>query len=1024
MNLSSSTDQDDVEHLVVIGSSAGGIDALGELVSTLPLDFRAPIVVVQHLDPRRESHLAQILQRRTRLPIRIVAARERLDPGVIFVIPADREVVIGDHEIRARRVRQGPGDAPRTSPRPSVDGALDSAAEAYGEGLIAVILTGAGSDGAAGARHVKAVGGTVVIQNPETASYPAMPLSLSPTTVDIVADLKAIGPLLQDLLAGTFVPRRSDEEGVLTTFLEAVRESTGIDFAQYKRPTVLRRLQRRIVATGQDGLREYVRYAHGHPEELQRLANSFLINVTEFFRDPDLYEHLRAQLLPQLFAHAGEHSGEVRIWSAGCATGEEAYSLAIVATEAREAGGGDLRVRIFATDVDGEAIAFARRGIYPAAALARLPEALRQRHFLERDGQYEVAPALRTLIAFGQHDLAQRAPFPRIDLTVCRNVLIYFTAELQRRALQLFAFALRDGGYLVLGKSETTTPLADAFVLADPRLKIYRRRGTRVGRPSGRMGSEPLRPMTVLPPPTTPRASLARGIAPSRGAAELDRARTHAARADRIVMQLPVGIVVVDRKYDIALINTAARNLLGVHGAAIGQDLVHLVEGVPNNELRREIDDAFRGEPARRMWDIPVADSTSGELMSLEVTCYRQGDGTSTAETVAILVRDVTREHADLSGLRQASSSQTDRAERLAVQIRRMTEAARRLREANAELTMVNADLRSQNDDLVVSNEEVQSATEEVETLNEELQATNEELETLNEELQATVEELNTTNDDLEARSTELQDLAISVEHQRELSESERARLEGVLLSMADAVVVTDPTGAPVLSNGVFDRTFGSAVEVRLEDEAGEEIPPDRAPWRLPVREGTFLVRFTGTEASGERHWYEARGRALDDDPAGGAVTVIRDVTATSLQHLQDEFVAMLSHELRTPAHRGDRLPGAPRARASRQPARQVAPLCGACALAGPALLLARVGPVRCEPAAERTAALQLPGGRPGGRRGGGGRHVTAARRQAGDRPASAVTSHSPRRRFGPSPAGRAQPDLERHSPRVELADD
>jgi two-component system CheB/CheR fusion protein len=227
-----------VPQLVVVGASAGGIDALTVLVGSLPTPFGAPIVVAQHLDPRRPSHLPAILEKSSTLPIVTVEADTQLEPGTIYVIPANRHVRIADHMVRV--LAEG-----TSRPMPSIDGLLETAARFYGEGLIAVILTGAGSDGAAGARHVKLAGGTVVIQNPDTASFPAMPASLAPTTVDVVADLEAIGPLLGELLSGTYRVA-ADEASALDLFLAQMRERTGLDFSRYKRPTLLRRLQHRM----------------------------------------------------------------------------------------------------------------------------------------------------------------------------------------------------------------------------------------------------------------------------------------------------------------------------------------------------------------------------------------------------------------------------------------------------------------------------------------------------------------------------------------------------------------------------------------------------------------------------------------------------------------------------------------------------------------------------------------------------------------------------------------------------------
>ena len=433
--------------LVVIGSSAGGIDALTVVLKHLPQPLPAPVVVAQHLDPRRPSHLAEILAKASSIPVEPVEGRARLEAGTAYILPAGVEVSIADHEVVVR-----PDGASR--PTPSIDRLLEGAAAAYGEGLIAVILTGAGSDGASGAKHVKLAGGTVVIQDPQTAEYPGMPQSLAPTTVDVVADLQTIGPLLGELLSGAYQPRRPDDVELLRRFLDEVMETRGIDFGKYKRPTILRRLHRRMVASGAATLQEYIRHVRSHPDEMQRLAASLLIKVTEFFRDPELYRYLGERVIPELIEAATEQGGELRFWSAGCATGEEAYSLAILASEALR-DRSDVRLRIFATDVDNEAVEFARRGVYPAAAVSRVSPELRERYFTEHTGQFEVSQSIRRLIAFGQHDLAQRAPFPRIDLAVCRNVLSYFTHDLQRRGafaddkdLERRAFIVRQHGVL------------------------------------------------------------------------------------------------------------------------------------------------------------------------------------------------------------------------------------------------------------------------------------------------------------------------------------------------------------------------------------------------------------------------------------------------------------------------------------------------------------------------------------------------------------------------------------------------
>ena len=842
--------------LVVIGSSAGGIDALTELVTTLPAELKAPIVVAQHLDPRRPSHLAEILEHRSPLPIKSVGDEEKMQEGVIYVVPADRDVAILDGVVRV--FDQGTGRS-----KPSVDRLFASAAEAYGENLVAVVLTGAGSDGAEGARRVKLQGGIVVIQDPATARFPSMPQSLAPTTVDVVAPLATIGQILADLVAAD--RPILDDDQLLTRFLAQVRDQTGIDFAQYKRPTILRRLHRRMAAVRAETFKDYMRFAGRNPDEYAKLASTFLIKVTDFFRDPELYEKLRSEVIPRLVAESMARSRELRIWSAGCATGEEAYSLAIVVAEAL--GGEDLSrygVRIFATDLDNDAISFARRGIYPRSAIGDMPEEMVGRYFVPVGEDFEIRKQIRAMTVFGQHDLAQRAPFPRIDLCVSRNVLIYFTPELQRRALQLFAFSVRDDGYLVLGKAETVTPLADYFAVEDQRLKIYRRHGERA----------------LIPP--TPRMTSADDLAslvsartrrrsePSQTGAGREQRPGAVDRADQILAKMPLGVVLVAPDYDIQLINGLARQLLGVHGTAVGQDFVHVARDIPSPVLRDGIDRARAGQDSETSVELEGPGSGGARALTLHFVQHRVEVEQDRVDGVVVFVTDGsasqrrTREHeVELEQLREAAGH-------MARQTAGLENANRELLKVNLELTSAHAEMRSANEELLVGSEEVQAATEEVETLNEELQATNEELETLNEELQATVEELNTTNDDLEARGVELADALASLQDQRRLTESDHSRLTRFLLDSDLGLLVVDALGGVVLRNETWRRL------VDQNDGAAFVREPDSAPVKLSdvvlelteaASDGRSFVVWLRTAGSrgGERR-YELRGESLKDD--------------------------------------------------------------------------------------------------------------------------------------------------------------
>ena len=848
--------------LVVLGSSAGGIDALSAVLEHIDASFPAPILVAQHLDPRRPSHLAEILGRRTRMPVVGVEAEIDIAPGTAYILPAD-------HEMGVEMGRIVAADEDGNRPTPSIDRILISAAAAYGEGVTAVILSGTGSDGAVGARQVKAAGGTVVIQNPQTASYPAMPLAIANSLVDIVADAAAIGPLLQDLAATPRVTRRGeDEKRLLRSFLDDLRERSGIDFSSYKRGTIMRRLQRRMIATETNELRQYVAFVQQHPEEYQRLTSSFLIKVTEFFRDADLYEHLREDVLPKIIADARGRDRELRLWSAGCATGEEAYSLAILVAEALGDELPQFNVRIFATDVDIDAINFARRGVYAAGALSGVPDSIRDRHFTKVGDQYEVRKQVRAMTVFGQHDLGQRAPFPRVDLALCRNVLIYFTNELQKRALQLFAFALRDGGYLVLGKAESTSPLPEHFVLAHTRLKVYRRQGDRVLIPPARIrDSSPQLPLRL---PLARRTGWSEDTVPIRDAL---KPSTLADRSEQVLLRLPVGVVVVDRAYDVQIINASARRQLAIHGQAIGEDLIHLLDQAIAPKVKRAIDAAFRGQalaPLALELSTPTAQGSDVRTLDLTVQPVTTDADRGATERVLLVGIDVTSSVQTRAQLETTVEGERGDRERAQEHARQLAEANAQLLEANLELTTANAELRSANEELLVANEEVQAATEEVETLNEELQATNEELETLNEELQATVEELNTTNDDLEARTVELQESTISIESQRARLEAERVTLLALVDAIAEPILLLDRTGAVEKANRPFIDEIGDLATFELHDEMGRRLTGDLDPRQRASHEAFEEIVLVG------KRRYRLVGRPLEAIDGGFGALIFK----------------------------------------------------------------------------------------------------------------------------------------------------
>ena len=862
--------------LVVIGSSAGGIEALSRVVASLPADFPAPIVIAQHLDPRRPSHLGEILSRHATLPVTVVEDTAALEDGVIFVVPSNRLVEIVRGKLRLRPARPG-----RIAP--SVDLLLETAATAFGPGLTAVILTGSGSDGSAGAWHVKQAGGSVVIENPATAMFPSMPRSISPSLVDATADLDSIGLVLRDLLATDGVPVNGRDGKEFAALLDRIRDRSGIDFSTYRTATIIRRLRGRMGATRQPTLAAYADHLDRDPEEYARLISSLLIKVTEFFRDPKVYQYLRDQVLPELITEARRHGRELRVWSAGCSTGEEAYSLAMTIAEAMGDDPNPLDVRVFATDIDSAAIAFARRGLYPPAALQKVPPALRKRFFIKSDGAFEVAKSLRALMIFGEHDLGARAPFPRIDLILCRNVLIYFTPPMQQAALETFGFSLRPDGRLVLGPSETVAALPAPFAEEQPRLRVYRRLPGRA--------VAPLSPPKSLRIPRDPDLSLDTAIRSTRRDIRAAVDSTEAAEA--LLLTLGLGLVVVDRRYYISRINAAARRMLGVHGTAFGQDFIHLAESLPSTEVRTAIDAALNGKTTTTVFQVEAADVTPDAARHIEAVIRPNLSEAGAVEGAVIELSDVSKVERD----RLTYARALQRAERAAA-------VNRRLLRANEELTNHVAQLSTANQVMLQASEEAQSGREEVETLNEEFQATNEELETLNEELTASVEELRIANEDLAARTEEIRQQTVALEDQKRHSEEEQARLQSVLTSLGDAVVAVDHAGQTVATNPAYDRQFGGPdAEIRPEDLAGLPLPRADWPQQRAARGERFRMEFAVSAPDGARRWFEAVAEPLTvEDRTWGGVVAIRDVSERTMRLSLERLMAAAGHELKTPA--------------------------------------------------------------------------------------------------------------------------
>src|SRR5215510_9679261 len=576
--------------IVAMGASAGGVRALQAFFGSIPAETSAAYVVIVHLDPERRSELPSILSARTKMPVVQVHERQKIEPDHVYVIPPDRRLEMVDHEISAT-----PFEEPHGARSP-IDQFFRSVAERLGDGF-AVILSGAGSDGVVGVRAVKESGGIIMVQEPSEAEYPSMPRSAIATgVVDVVMPVRELAVRLVDLIrlkrSTSIAELPKVDEELLRRVLAHLRVRTGHDFSKYKRSTVLRRIARRMQVTRTDEISDYYEILREKPEEAQALLGDLLISVTTFFRDADAYESLRKLVLPQLFDN--RDPGEpLRVWICGSATGEEAYSIAILLLE--EASSHDLKppIQVFASDLDARALSTAREGRYPSAIEADINED-RLRRFFTREGDgYRVRQELRDVVLFAHHDLLKDPPFSRVDLISCRNVLIYLDRELQEQVCSTFNYALNPGGFLLLGSSETADNPAGMFRNIDRNARIYQSTVEVGDKP--RLLPRLLGPIRVrehaplLTPSVTPGTALNDAVAHRRA-----------------IEALAPPSIVVDEYHRVVHLSDTAGRFLQPSGGALTGDVVELVRPELRFELRSGLHRAFEQRLPTLSLAIPV----------------------------------------------------------------------------------------------------------------------------------------------------------------------------------------------------------------------------------------------------------------------------------------------------------------------------------------------------------------------------------------------------------------------------------
>lgn len=714
--------------IVGIGASAGGVRALQQLFDVLPADTGAVFVVILHLSPESRSELAQVLAARTAMPVRAVDGPLPLEANHVYVIPPDRALHLTDHSIDSADFVEPRGH------RTPIDAFFRSLAAHGGDGY-AVILSGAGADGVQGAKAINEAGGIVLVQDPQEAEHASMPnAAISAGVVDVVLPVTDLGRRLADMLRKHQpAPRaklpESDEES-LRRILAHVRVRTGNDFTKYKRSTVLRRIQRRAQVARREGLADYYTYLRDNADEAQALFADLLISVTAFFRDNSAFEALAQEVVPLLFDGKGA-GDQIRIWTPGCATGEEAYSIGMLLLE--EAARRDLRpeLQVFGSDLDATALAVAREGRYPAAIEADVSEE-RLRRFFSRDGDhYRVKRELRDIVLFASHSLLRDPPFSRIDLISCRNLLIYLERELQQQVIGTFHYALNASGFLFLGSSESAEHPGQLFRLVDREAHIYQ--GV-----TGRPDKLPILPRLVGTTPSEPSP-------PARPISQPPAAEGVSHR-EALEQGAPPSILVDESHHAIHLSETAGR-FLQPSGGPLSADIIELVRPELRLDLRAALYRAFeRGEASLSM-PIPVRFNGHAHRVYLQVRPVTQASDRAPRRALVIFIEGEVVEESVEAQVRGDDRTGDDTVRRLAEELR-LTQA--RLRTMREESEAANEELRAANEELQSINEEYRSTSEELETSKEELQSVNEELQTVNNELKIKLEGVSRANSDLQ----------------------------------------------------------------------------------------------------------------------------------------------------------------------------------------------------------------------------------------------------------------------------------
>ena len=719
--------------IVGIGASAGGLEALELFLKHVPAGSGLSFVIVQHLDPTHKGIMVELLQRVTPMPV--VQARDRLKvaPDRVYVIPPNKDLSILHGVLHLLEPA-----APRGLRLP-IDFFFRSLADDCQARSIGVILSGMGSDGTLGLRAMKEKAGVVFVQAPASAKFDGMPRSaIAAGLADVVAPAEELPGRIIDYLKHTPIiatpdpSRESKAESGLEKVFILLRTQTGHDFSLYKKSTIYRRVERRMGLHQIDKIATYVRFLRENPQEIELLFKELLIGVTSFFRDPPAWEQLKDEVIPALLA-AQPKGGVLRAWASGCSTGEEAYSLAMVFKEALERvkPAGNFSLQVFATDLDRDAIDRARAGVYPANIAADVsPERLR-RFFVQDEHGFRVGKEIRETVIFAPQNVIMDSPFTKLDLLICRNLLIYLDPGIQRKLIPLFHYSLNPGGVLFLGSAETIGAFTGLFVPLAGKKRFYRRLDSA-------LPAEPVEfPSSFFP--DLPHAAT---VQPQ---ARMPVPNLQALADQLLLQRFSPAAVLTNDKGDILYISGRTGKYLEPAAGKANWNIFAMAREGLRYELNNAWQKALRQKTAARLKGVKVG--TNGGVQALDITVQPISEPAALQGMVMIVFTEVaTPPETKATGKTPRASARSDS---LAALERELQQAREETQTCREQMQTSQEELKSTNEELQSTNEELQSTNEELTTSKEEMQSLNEELQTVNHELQAKLDELSQANNDM-----------------------------------------------------------------------------------------------------------------------------------------------------------------------------------------------------------------------------------------------------------------------------------